>query len=519
VPDDSVRAATYVLPRPSFRAPRVRSDMLNFSDTAIYGAPIVLADLAAWRLFGRGRSAARAIRRCAAFAALTAVLFATGVSPLAVPASLAWLDRIAVQAICIAWWLQCAIVFSLLLNHLLLPRAWRNQRLFHDLAEAIVFGAAAVAALGYVLGLPLSGLVATSGAVAVILGLALQNTLNDVFSGLVLNTTQPFRLDDTVSIGELEGRIVESNWRATKLIDSLGNLVVVPNSTAARATIVNLSEPAGLHGVTLALDLDPAVRPAVAVGALERAAASSLDVLARPAPIAVVKAFRANAIQYELVCYVDALQKKIIVRNALYDLAHRHLAAAGVAWRPLAGSAPASVSTSLGQPVSRRLLLLRAVELFARVDDDDLAVLADALVARSFGKGDVIYASNAESRVLTIVESGVAAVFVPGASGDVEVRRMAPGDAIGQSVVLAGTRLHATVHAVTAMTVHQLRSEDLSALIARKPALGRLMCESLTDHIATEERVMIPPVEKAHAGFSLIGWLEKEIKRLHDSLG
>ncbi|KVT10234.1 mechanosensitive ion channel protein MscS [Burkholderia sp. MSMB1078WGS] len=493
--------------------------MLNFSDTALYGAPIVLADLAAWRLLGHDRPVARAIRRCAAFAALSAVLFATGVSPLAVPASLGGLDRIVVQAICIAWWLQCAIVFSLLINHLLLPRAWRSQRLFHDIAEGIVFGAAAVAALGYVLGLPLSGLVATSGAVAVILGLALQNTLNDVFSGLVLNTTQPFRLDDTVSIGELEGRIVESNWRATKLIDSLGNLVVVPNSTAARATIVNISEPAGLHGVTLALDLDPAVRPAVAVGALERAAASSLDVLARPAPIAVVKAFRANAIQYELVCYVDALQKKTAVRNALYDLAHRHLAAAGVAWRPLASGAAASTSTSSGHPVSRRLLLLRAVELFACVDDDDLAVLANALVARSFGKGDVIYASDSESRVLTIVESGVAAVFVPGASGDVEVRRMAPGDAIGQSVVLAGTRLHATVRAMTAMTVRQLRSEDLSALIGRKPALGRLMCESLTDHIATEERMMIPPVEKAHAGFSLIGWLEKEMKRLHDSLG
>lgn len=495
--------------------------MLNFSDTAIYGAPIVLADLAAWRLFARDRPVVRAIRRCAAFAALSAVLFATGVSPLAVPASLGGLDRIVVQAVCIAWWLQCAIVFSLLLNHLLLPRAWHSQRLFHDIAAGIVFGAAAVAALGYVLGLPLSGLVATSGAVAVILGLALQNTLNDVFSGLVLNTTQPFRLDDTVSIGELEGRIVESNWRSTKLIDNLGNLVVVPNSSAARATIVNLSEPAGLHGVTLVLDLDPAVRPAVAVGALERAAASSLDVLARPAPIAVVKAFRANAIQYELVCYVDALQKKTSVRNALYDLAHRHLAAAGVVWRPLVGPAPVSASSSTSQadPVSRRLLLLRAVELFARVDDDDLAVLAEALVSRSFGKGDVIYASNSESRVLTIVESGVAAVFVPGASGDVEVRRMAPGDAIGQSVVLAGTRLHATVHAVTAMTVHQLRSEDLSALIGRKPALGRLMCESLTDHIATEERMMIPPVEKAHAGFSLIGWLEKEMKRLHDSLG
>ena len=161
------------------------------------------------------------------------------------------------------------------------------------------------------------------------------------------------------------------------------------------------------------------------------------------------------------------------MRNALYDLAHRHLAAAGTAWRPLASAAPAAAPDGRDghdrRDVSRRLLLLRAVDLFARVDGDDLAALADALVPRSFG-GDVIYASNSDTRVLTIVESGVAAVF--GLAGDVEVRRMAPGDAIGQSVVLAGTRLHATVHAVTAMTVLQLRGDDLSALIRRPGSAG-----------------------------------------------
>ncbi|AOK55002.1 mechanosensitive ion channel protein MscS [Burkholderia stagnalis] len=486
--------------------------MLNLPDTVAYGAPIVLADLAAWRLLGRGRSTAKAVWRCAAFAALTYVLFATGVSPLAVPASPERIGRLAIQAICVAWWLQCAIVFSLMLDRLLLPRAWRSQRLFHDIAAGVVFGAAAVAALGYSLGLPLSGLVATSGAVAVILGLAVQNTLNDVFSGLVLNTTQPFRLNDTVSIGDLEGRIVESNWRATKLIDSLGNLVVVPNSTAARATIVNLSEPANTHGVTLTLEVDPAVRPAVVIDALGRAAASSLDVLASPEPVALVKAFGTNSVEYALICYVDALQKKVAVRNRLYDLAHRHLAAAGVALRPLA------VMAAERGPASRRERLLRAVELFARLDDEDLAVLADTLASRVFGKGDVIYASDSETRLLTIVESGVASVRVPGAAGDVEVRRMAPGDAIGQSVVLAGTRLHATVYAVTAVTVYQLRGRDLSPLISSKPELGRLMCESLTEHIATEERVMIPPAVQAHASFSLVAWIEKEMKRFHDSI-
>ncbi|AOI67229.1 mechanosensitive ion channel protein MscS [Burkholderia territorii] len=487
--------------------------MPNLSATVAYGAPIVLADLVAWRLLGHGRSKTKAAWRCASFAALTYALFSTGVSPLAVPPSPDRFDRLAIQAIAVAWWLQGALVFSLMLDHLLLPRAWRNQRLFHDIAAAAVFGAAAVAALGYVLGLPLSGVVATSGAVAVILGLALQNTLNDVFSGLVLNTTQPFRLGDTVSIGELEGRIVESNWRATKMINGLGNLVVVPNSAAAKATIVNLSEPVSVHGVTLTIEIDPGVRPAVVVDALDRAAASSLDVLASPAPVSVVKAFRTNSIEYELVCYVDALQKKVEVRNRLYDLAHRHLAAADVALRPLAGTVAAH------RPVSRGQCLLRAVDLFRQLDDADLAVLADALASRVFHKGEVIYASNADARLLTIVGSGVASVFVPGAAGDIEVRRMAPGDAIGQSVVLAGTQLHASVYAVTAVTAYQLSSRDLSPLIAKKPELGRLMCESLTEHIATEERMMIPPAAKAHASFNLFEWLEKEMKRLHASFG
>ncbi|MDS0856123.1 mechanosensitive ion channel family protein [Burkholderia pseudomultivorans] len=487
--------------------------MLNLSATVVYGAPIVVADLAAWRLLGAGRSTAKAVWRCVSFAALTYVLFATGVSPLAVPPSPDRFDRLAIQAIGVAWWLQCALVFSLMLDRLLLPRAWRTQRLFHDIAAGIVFGAAAVAALGNLLGLPLSGVVATSGAMAVILGLAVQNTLNDVFSGLVLNTTQPFRLGDTVAIGALEGRIVESNWRATKMIDSLGNLVVVPNSAAAKATIVNLSEPASVHGVTLSIEIDPAVRPAIVVDALDRAAASSLDVLTSPAPVSVVKAFRTNSVEYELVCYVDALEKKLRVRNRLYDLAHRHLAAADIALRPLGGTGAAH------RPVSRGQRLLHAVELFRQLDDDDLAVLADALASRVFHAGETIYASNSDARLLTIVGSGVASVFVPAATGDKEVRRMAPGDAIGQSVVLAGTQLHATVYAVTTVTAYQLSSRDLSPLIARKPELGRLMCESLTEHIATEERMMIPPAAQAHASFKLIEWLEKEMKRLHESFG
>jgi small-conductance mechanosensitive channel len=484
--------------------------MSTLSKAVLWGVPILIADFAVWRLAARRNSTFETAWRCATFAALSWLLYSNNVSPLAVPSAPGRLERLALQAIALAWWLQAARFVTLLLDRLLLPASWHTQRLFHDVAAGVIFGAAVVAASGYVLGLPVSGLVATSGAMAVIFGLAIQNTLNDMFSGLVLSTSRPFQLNDVVSIGDLDGRIVESNWRATKLINSLGNLVVVPNSVAAKATIVNLSEPPKTHGITLVLNIDPGVRPAIVLEALERAAVSSNEVLESPAPFATVKTFGTNAIEYELVGYVDSLRKKIVVQNELYDLVHRHLSAAGVGLRALAVP-PAPVEL-----VSHRRRLLRSVALFRHVSDDDLAMLESALTERRYDKDEVIYTSDAEERVLTIVDSGVASVTVPTAAGDTEVRRMVPGDAIGQSVILAGIQLHATVRALTAVTVYRLTSADLTPLIGRKPELGQTMCRALTEHRALEEKLMTPPEHGAGESFSLMAWLEKGMRQLHD---
>lgn len=474
------------------------------------GLLIAIADLVLWRATASSESTPRKLWRCMVFAALTYLLFANGLSPFAPSTATAQVERLAEQALGIVWWLECALFVIMLVDALLLPRAWHVQRLFHDLAAGLIFIAATVAALGYVLGLPVTGLVATSGAVALIFGLAIQNTLNDVFSGIVLNTTQPFKLDDWISIGELEGKVVENNWRATKLLNGLGNLVVVPNSVAAKSTIVNLSEPPNTHGIVLELKVSPEVRPARVIEALERAAASSTEILAAPAPVASVKAFRTNSIDYELVGYVDSLGKKTAVKNQLYDLVHRHLDSAGIGLHPLA------VPPGAPPQVSPRLRLLHSVDMFRHIDDAQLAGLEAALTRRDFNKGEVIYASEDDARLLTLLESGIASVSVPGPGGDVEVRRMVPGDAVGQSSVLAGAKLHATVRALTPVVVWQLKSEALSTLLAQRPDIGERMCEALSERQAAEEKLLKPHEESRPAGFDFFAWLRKGMKELHD---
>ncbi|WP_250516506.1 mechanosensitive ion channel family protein [Caballeronia sp. INDeC2] len=483
--------------------------MLTQVNGIAFGVLVVLADFVAWRILGPGASPWRKAWRVLLFVALSYILFANKLSPLATTASTNEAQRFVAQALGIVWWLQCAQFVILVLDTLILPQSWHTQRLFHDVAAALIFLAAGVAAFGYVLGLPVSGLVATSGAIAVVFGLAIQNTLNDMFSGLVLNATEPFKLDDWVGIGDVEGRVVESNWRATKLINGQGNLVVVPNSVAAKATIVNLNEPPSTHGVTLSLEIDPQIRPAAVLNALQLAASSSADVLDNPAPLAIVKAVRANSIDYELLCYVGALAKKVPARNALYDLAHRHLSASGVTLRPLA------VPVSSLAPGQHRRRALRAVDIFSHLDDADLDILEAAMEWHQYEAGEEIYASGSEGRVLTIIDSGVASVTLPGDSGEVEVRRMVPGDTIGQSAVLSGATMHATVRARTRVTVYRLTSDSLTPIVTKRPDVGRQMCRVLSEHRETEEKVMSPKEKSGENTAGFFSWLEDGMRRLH----
>lgn len=67
-------------------------------------------------------------------------------------------------------------------------------------------------------GLPVGALLATSGAVAIVVGLALQSALGDAFSGIVLNLTRPYRIGDWIVVDSaLEGQVIETNWRAASL--------------------------------------------------------------------------------------------------------------------------------------------------------------------------------------------------------------------------------------------------------------------------------------------------------------
>lgn len=476
----------------------------------ILGFGIVAIDVIVWRLRLPSQDLARLFIRLALFAAMSWVLFSSGLSPFTQApypdaVELHWLG----QVLEIIWWLMGARLFTLSLDTLLLPSAWRRQRLFSDVFGAVVFLAAIVAALGFVLELPVRGLVATSGALAIVLGLAIQSTLSDVFAGIVLNTTEPYLVGDWVMIDDVEGKVVEMNWRATHLLTGQGNTLIVPNAVAAKAKISNNSRPAHVHGLSLVLEIDPEARPKTVLDALGRALTGCNAILDTPAPYARMKRTTLNSVLYEVGGFVDDMDKKLATSNDLFDLCYRHLAASGLTPRSLGVSAPAVTAHDVKEA------LLTRVSLFESLTADEVARLAKRLTRHEYQAHQQVLAPDTVPDSLSIVHSGVLSVSFSEASTEREIARIGPGEAFGEAGLLAGLPMHVSITTLTPSVLFQLSKNDMTTFLKEHAEVAEQMCQLLAYRQDKLGQLTTPIPVEHEEGNSLFEWLFGKVRLLH----
>jgi small-conductance mechanosensitive channel len=251
--------------------------------------------------------------------------------------NLPWLDHILPTgsplpsaALSVVSWAVAALLgvtfLKFALNRWFFPESGqpRARKLFADLMAGLIYIIAGIGMLEAVFGPPLSGLLATSGVVAVVVGLALQSTLADLFAGLALNIERPFRAGDWIGIaGGAEGQILEINWRATRLKTRAGDLVVVPNGVLARSVVANHYSPSGTHLVSVSVTFGSEVDPNIATRTLLEAGRRLPLALDHPAPSACLLSAGPLGIAYELDFYVaDYVDVPQAASDALREIWH-----------------------------------------------------------------------------------------------------------------------------------------------------------------------------------------------------
>lgn len=339
-----------------------------------------------------------------------------------------------------------------------------RYRLTQDLSVAAIYLCALIGLATFVLNLPLQGLLVTSGAVAVALGLAVQSALGDVFYGIMLTLGKPYQLGDWITLDNgAEGTVVEMNWRATHLLTDRQDVAIVPNSVIAKARIVNSSFPSRTHGTVIRLPLAPHTSPELAARVLSDSALACRQVLMQPPPCAVIKSMSAEATTFEVTFYTSEVALAGAAQTAVYENIYRALRIAGIA---LGNANALSLPAGGGPPpTSTALRLADSVPIMADLRAEQRAELANALKPEEYEPGQTLVEQGTQVPALLVVAAGVLSVRRRSGDRVDELDRIGPGGCFGSRELRQAVSATASLTALTKATVFRLE----------KPVFANLM--------------------------------------------
>lgn len=167
------------------------------------------------------------------------------------------------------------ILLLMVINHFLnkfIQKRWDKQ---YPLVRRIKRGILYIIALTGILsqfkalGPILSGLLASGGVIAVVLGLASQEIASDILSGFMILAYKPYRIGDLINISEhmVKGTVLDITVRHT-IIETLEKTqITIPNTIMNKAVIENISNIASEKNNYLFIDIayDSDVDKAIAI--------------------------------------------------------------------------------------------------------------------------------------------------------------------------------------------------------------------------------------------------------------
>jgi potassium efflux system protein len=144
-------------------------------------------------------------------------------------------------------------------------------------------------------------------ALSVGIGFGLQEIVANFICGLVVLFERPFRVGDTVTIGDISGTVERIRIRATTIIDWDRKELIVPNKEFVVGRLINWSLSDKYIRIRIPVGIAYGSDTQLATELLVQAARKNPRVLAEPAADAIFKGFGDNSLNFELRVYIDGI--------------------------------------------------------------------------------------------------------------------------------------------------------------------------------------------------------------------
>jgi len=390
----------------------------------------------------------------------------------------------------ILWWVVPAVLLKLLIDLFVwMPIEQRTNRKIPRIGRKFIsfsiYLMTSFAIMGFVYDQKLTSLLATSGVIAMIVGLAIQINISNIFSGIAINIEQPFRVGDWVSIGAFEeGKVIDITWRSTRIMSRAGSILSIPNSLASESPIHNFDYPDDSFWLRFTVHIHPSHPPQRIQKIIKDAVLSSHVVQKVPEPYVIFRGVNEWSASYLVYCSVRDYTWKLIHEEVVWLRIWTHLNRAGIT--PSIQQQEIYLFKGVkerGEEVATKpITVLEEVEIFRPLSREAKNYLSERMKTHHLPLGSIVVRQGDQGSSLFIIVEGVVSVKVQGkeSSESVEVARLGAGNFFGEMALLTGEERTATVTAITDVFLFEITKDDIAGLIGKQPEVSDMITKILT---------------------------------------
>ncbi|MBF0547927.1 MAG: mechanosensitive ion channel family protein [Candidatus Riflebacteria bacterium] len=370
-------------------------------------------------------------------------------------------------------------------------------KIFSQLFKTIIYVIIGLSFASTIYRIDITPLLTTSAVFTMVIGLALQDVLGNLFAGLSVHISPPFKIGDWIKTQNWFGKVIESNWRATTLISPLNEIIVLPNNDIAKKEIVNLSFIPGKLLMDFSIGLSYDTSPERARKALLEACRQVKEILSDPTPLILVMTFGESAIVYQIRFWIKDTESQQLVKNQLASRVWYRLKRDSLSIPyPIQEVYLHQKKDHNAEILTERIRIVSSIDFLAKLPREGKVVLSNNLRELWFESGETIFQKNSSGKDFYIIDRGKVSVFIDDQCKE-KVATLTDCDFFGEMSFLTGEPRSATIIAETETCVLVLKSQILGDLLKNNPDIANILSEAL----ANRKEANIQRMERGKSGY------------------
>ncbi|MBX3292739.1 MAG: mechanosensitive ion channel family protein [Acidobacteria bacterium] len=325
--------------------------------------------------------------------------------------------------------------------------------------------------------------------IGIVVGLALQDTLGNLFAGLALQADQPFQVGDVIIVGANKPGIVERvSWRGVKIRTFQEKTLVISNAVLGRETI-EVAARNNLNARSVFFNTLYVNSPARTIRAVREAVQQVENVSAARVPNVRIRNLGDNGIDWEVKYWLDDYiphnDTDALIRQRIWYVFQREGIDFAFPTRTLHIARRQHISTG-DEIVLDNEEILRNLEILKPLSEDEINRLAHFSSSRVYAPGEAIVAKGQEGGSMFVIMRGRVSIQIPVGGKMINVNELGDGEFFGEMSLLTGEPRTATVLAIEETEVLKVGKEALRPILAENPAL----VESVYHHIEERKKAL-----------------------------